>query len=65
MTNESVYKGLMFYSFYFIFMFEALETATPVATSSIFTLMPFIAICLDRAFFAKRAGWSLLLSLPR
>ena len=50
-------------SFYFIFMFEALETATPVATSSIFTLMPFIAICLDRAFFAKRAGWPLLLSL--
>jgi len=51
------------FSFYFIFMFEALETATPVATSSIFTLMPFIAICLDRAFFAKRAGWPLLLSL--
>jgi drug/metabolite transporter (DMT)-like permease len=44
-------------------MFEALETATPVATSSIFTLMPFIAICLDRAFFAKRAGWPLQLSL--
>jgi drug/metabolite transporter (DMT)-like permease len=51
------------FSFYFIFMFEALETATPVSTSSIFTLMPFIAICLDRAFFAKRAGWPLLLSL--
>ena len=51
------------FSFYFIFMFEALETATPVATSSIFTLMPFIAICLDRAFFAKCAGWPLLLYL--
>lgn len=45
-------------------MFEALELATPVSTSSIFMLMPFIAFCLDRAFFAKRAGWPLLLSLP-
>ncbi len=51
------------FSFYFIFMFEALETATPVSTLSIFTLMPFIAICLDRAFFAKLVGWPLLLSL--
>ena len=44
-------------------MFEALELATPLSTSNIFTLMPFIAICLDRIFFAKRAGWPLLLSL--
>ena len=36
---------------YFICMFEALKTASPISTSTIFTLMPFISICLDRLFF--------------
>ena len=42
------------FSFYFIFMFEALKTASPISTSSIFTLMPFLAVCLDRAFFGLK-----------
>ena len=36
---------------YFICMFEALKTASPISTSTIFTLMPFISVCLDRLFF--------------
>jgi drug/metabolite transporter (DMT)-like permease len=32
-------------------MFEALKTASPISTSTIFTLMPFISVCLDRLFF--------------
>ena len=51
------------FSFYFVFMFEALKTASPVATSSIFTLMPFFALCLDRLFFAKRASRHLVFYL--
>ena len=36
---------------YFICMFEALKTASPISTSTIFTLMPFISICLNKLFF--------------
>ena len=42
------------FSFYFIFMFEALKTASPISTSSIFTMMPFLAVCLDRAVFGLK-----------
>ena len=42
------------FSVYFIFMFEALKTASPISTSSIFTLMPFLAVCLDRAFLGLK-----------
>jgi drug/metabolite transporter (DMT)-like permease len=36
---------------YFICMFEALKTASTISTSTIFTLMPFMSVCLDRLFF--------------
>jgi drug/metabolite transporter (DMT)-like permease len=40
---------------YFICMFEALKTASPISTSTIFTLMPFMSVCLDRLFFGVQA----------
>ena len=51
------------FSFYFVFMFEALKTASPVVTSGIFTLMPFLALCLDFLIFGKRASLRLLVYL--
>ena len=51
------------FSFYFVFMFEALKTASPVATASIFTLLPFLALLLDFIIFRKRAGVRLVIYL--
>ncbi len=51
------------FSFYFVFMFEALKTASPVVTSSIFTLMPFLAICLDFLIYGKRARYRMIFYL--
>ncbi len=51
------------FSFYFVFMFEALKTASPVATSSIFTLLPFLALFLDFLIFRKRAGLRFIIYL--
>ena len=44
-------------------MFEALKTASPVATASIFTLLPFLALLLDFIIFRKRAGVRLVIYL--
>ena len=41
---------------YFICMFEALKTASPISTSTIFTLMPFMSVCLDRLFFGVQTS---------
>ena len=51
------------FSFYFVFMFEALKTAPPVVAASIFTLLPFLAILLDFIIFRKRAGIRLVFYL--
>ena len=51
------------FSFYFVFMFEALKTASPVATASIFTLLPFLALILDFIIFGNRAGIRLVIYL--
>ncbi len=52
-----------FFSFYFVFMFEALKTASPVSTASIFTLLPFLALLLDFIFFRKMVGIRLVIYL--
>ena len=48
------------FSFYFVFMFEALQTTSPVATASIFTLLPFLALILDFMIFGNRASFRLV-----
>ena len=40
---------------YFVFMFEALKTATPVSTSAIFTTMPLLAALMDWLVFRRRS----------
>lgn len=40
---------------YFVMMFEALKTATPVSTSAVFTLMPLMAAILDRMLSGRRS----------
>ena len=51
------------FAIYFICMFEALKTASPISTSTIFTLMPFMSICLDRLFFGVKSGKPMVLLL--
>lgn len=49
---------------YFVFMFEALKTATPVSTSAIFTAMPLLAAVLDRIITGRHSRglvWTALL----
>lgn len=48
---------------YFICMFEALKTASPISTSTIFTLMPFMSVCLDRLFFGAQTHKRMLFLL--
>ena len=48
---------------YFICMFEALKTASPISTSTIFTLMPFMSVCLDRLFFGVQTHKRMLFLL--
>ena len=50
--------------FYFVLMFEALKTASPVSTAAVFTTMPLIAAALDRIFFGRGSSaviWAALL----
>lgn len=49
---------------YFVLMFEALKTASPVSTAAVFTTMPLAAAAMDRAFFGRGSPltvWSALL----
>lgn len=49
---------------YFVFMFEALKTATPVSTSAVFTTLPLLAALLDRAISGRKSRslvWAALL----
>ena len=42
------------YATFFVLMFEALKTTSPVSTSAIFTMMPFIAALLGWGLFRQR-----------
>ena len=49
---------------YFVFMFEALKTATPVSTSATFTTLPLLAALLDRLISGRKSRpviWAALL----
>ena len=70
MFKREYFKGFWRYcllggsfSLYFVFMFEALKTASPISTASIFTLMPFLAVCLDRAVFGLQTKANIVLYL--
>ena len=70
MFKREYFKGFWRYcllggsfSLYFVFMFEALKTASPISTASIFTLMPFLAVCLDRAVFGLQTKANIVLHL--
>lgn len=51
------------FAIYFICMFESLKTASPISTSTIFTLMPFMSICLDRIFFGVKSSTPMIFLL--
>jgi len=42
---------------YFVLMFEALKTASPVSIAAIFTMMPLAAAMLDRCVFRRHTAW--------
>lgn len=43
--------------FYFVLMFEALKTASPVSMTAIFTMMPLAAALLDWLIFKRNSTW--------
>lgn len=48
---------------YFVLMFEALRTASPVSTAAIFTTMPLIAAILDRTIFGRGSSATVWVAL--
>ena len=48
---------------YFVLMFEALKTASPISTAATFTTMPFIAAIFDYAIFRRKSSALVWLAL--
>jgi len=51
------------YAVFFVFMFEALKTATVITTSAIFTLMPLMAMILDWKIMGRRQSYLVVMAL--
>ena len=51
------------YAVFFVLMFEALKTASPVSTAAVFTLMPFFAALLQRGLLGWRSSALVWLAL--
>lgn len=51
------------FAIYFVTMFEALKTVTPVSTAAVFTLTPLLTAILGRVFFRQPFGPSVALAL--